>query len=243
MSLGERIALARKQAGLSQEQLGEKLGVSRQAVSKWEGDQTNPDVAYVAQMCRTLGVSSDWLLLGEEREADGLPRLCPHCQGTVTGLERFCPSCGQCLTDSPQNALDDGPYNLYLWSVGSKEQTQEALRKFYKELPGERDYILPECLQTDPLRYDITLTGAAPVQICGNADRAAALRARTLLSGSGELRTYPVEAGAHWMNLSDADIVEDLSSPRPPDAPMSFGMTVLAVIVGILGAMVLLMFL
>ncbi len=36
MELKDRIALARKQAGLSQEQLGEKLGVSRQAVSKWE---------------------------------------------------------------------------------------------------------------------------------------------------------------------------------------------------------------
>ncbi len=36
MELKERIALARKQAGLSQEQLGKKLGVSRQAVSKWE---------------------------------------------------------------------------------------------------------------------------------------------------------------------------------------------------------------
>ena len=36
MSLGERISQARKRAGLSQEQLGEQLGVSRQAVSKWE---------------------------------------------------------------------------------------------------------------------------------------------------------------------------------------------------------------
>ena len=36
MELTERIALARTQAGLSQEQLGEKLGVSRPAVSKWE---------------------------------------------------------------------------------------------------------------------------------------------------------------------------------------------------------------
>ena len=36
MELNERIAAARKQAGLSQEQLGDKLGVSRQAVSKWE---------------------------------------------------------------------------------------------------------------------------------------------------------------------------------------------------------------
>lgn len=36
MELKDRITLARKQAGLSQEQLGEQLGVSRQAVSKWE---------------------------------------------------------------------------------------------------------------------------------------------------------------------------------------------------------------
>ena len=77
MSLGERIALARKQAGLSQEQLGEKLGVSRQAVSKWESSQTNPDVAYVAQMCRLLGVSSDWLLLGEEAARNAAPERCP----------------------------------------------------------------------------------------------------------------------------------------------------------------------
>ena len=66
MELKDRIALARKQAGLSQEQLGEKLGVSRQAVSKWEAGQSNPDLTYVAEMCRLFGVSSDWLLLGEE---------------------------------------------------------------------------------------------------------------------------------------------------------------------------------
>ena len=66
MELKDRIALARKQAGLSQEQLGDQLGVSRQAVSKWEAGQANPDVTYVAAMCRLFGVSSDWLLLGEE---------------------------------------------------------------------------------------------------------------------------------------------------------------------------------
>ena len=52
MTLGERITLARKKAGLSQEQLGDQLGVSRQAVSKWESSQANPDVAYVAELCR-----------------------------------------------------------------------------------------------------------------------------------------------------------------------------------------------
>ena len=62
MTLGERIALARKKAGLSQEQLGDRPGVSRQAVSKWESSQANPDVAYVAELCRICGVSCDHFL-------------------------------------------------------------------------------------------------------------------------------------------------------------------------------------
>ena len=66
MSLNERIIQARKQAGLTQEQLGEKLGVSRQAVSKWESGQANPDITYIVEMCRLFDVSSDWLLMGKE---------------------------------------------------------------------------------------------------------------------------------------------------------------------------------
>ena len=45
MSLGEKIREQRKQAGLSQEQLAEKLNVSRQAITKWETDKGIPDVA------------------------------------------------------------------------------------------------------------------------------------------------------------------------------------------------------
>lgn len=69
MELNERIIQARKQAGLTQEQLGEKLGVSRQAVSKWESGQANPDVTYIAEMCRLFDVSADWLLLGKAPDA------------------------------------------------------------------------------------------------------------------------------------------------------------------------------
>ena len=67
MELHERIIQARKQASLTQEQLGEKLGVSRQAVSKWESGQANPDVTYVMAMCRLFDVSADWLLFGTEQ--------------------------------------------------------------------------------------------------------------------------------------------------------------------------------
>ena len=44
MTLGEKLKEARKQAGLSQEQLSEKIGVSRSAVAKWETDNGIPDV-------------------------------------------------------------------------------------------------------------------------------------------------------------------------------------------------------
>ena len=71
MELKDRIAQARKAAGLSQEQLGEKLGVSGQAVSEWESGAVSPDAAALAAMCRELGVSADWLLLG--KGPDGAP--------------------------------------------------------------------------------------------------------------------------------------------------------------------------
>ena len=68
MHLNERIAQARKKAGLTQEQLGEALGVSRQAVSKWESGQANPDVTYIMEMCRIFDVSADWILFGTEHK-------------------------------------------------------------------------------------------------------------------------------------------------------------------------------
>ena len=61
MELYERIALARKQAGLSQEQLGEKLGVSRQAVSKWENGKNLPDMMILSNIADILQVSCDEL--------------------------------------------------------------------------------------------------------------------------------------------------------------------------------------
>lgn len=66
MELNERIAAARRAAGMSQEQLGEALGVSRQAVSKWESGQTKPDLEAVGKMCELFHLSADYLLLGRE---------------------------------------------------------------------------------------------------------------------------------------------------------------------------------
>ena len=71
MTLGERIAQKRKELGLSQEALGEKLGVSRQAIYKWESDATLPEVEKLVALSGLFGVSVGWLLGTEESPAGG----------------------------------------------------------------------------------------------------------------------------------------------------------------------------
>ncbi len=62
MTIGEKIARLRTEANLSQEKLAEKISVSRQAVSKWEMDQTLPQIDKVVMLCRLFHISADDLL-------------------------------------------------------------------------------------------------------------------------------------------------------------------------------------
>lgn len=62
MTLGEKIRAARRKCGLSQEQLAEKMSVSRSAIAKWETDKGLPDVGNLKVLARLLNVSVDHLL-------------------------------------------------------------------------------------------------------------------------------------------------------------------------------------
>ncbi|MBR5232434.1 MAG: helix-turn-helix domain-containing protein [Clostridia bacterium] len=62
MTLGEKIKEARKQAGLSQEQLAEKMNVSRSAVAKWETNKGLPDIDNLRYLSKLLSVSVDHLI-------------------------------------------------------------------------------------------------------------------------------------------------------------------------------------
>lgn len=232
MTLGERIALARKQAGLSQEQLGDKLGVSRQAVSKWESDQTNPDVAYVAQMCRLLGVSSDWLLLGEESALGAPPARCPGCQTIVSGLDQFCPNCGRSLHGKTES------YTIFLKAPGAS-------------YPPTRDLV---CLsktdlfpQDSPLASPLTekeadaLIASAPLVLAKGLTR-------EQLYAAWDATIYPnrflffqdsEETDPHIL-ANYPGIDPQTLAPAKPREPMSFGMVVLAVVLGVVGGIFLL---
>lgn len=78
MTLGQRIQELRKQNGMSQESLGERLGVSRQAVSKWEGDNGIPELDTLIAMSRIFGITVGQLLGVEDaappEEEDKSPR-------------------------------------------------------------------------------------------------------------------------------------------------------------------------
>lgn len=73
-TIGQRIAQERKRLGLSQEALGEKMGVSRQAISKWESDGAVPEIDKLIALSKLFGVSVDWLLgmekVPEKEETD-----------------------------------------------------------------------------------------------------------------------------------------------------------------------------
>lgn len=64
-TLGQRIATLRRQRGLTQDQLAEQLGISPQAVSKWENDVSCPDIMLLPALADLLQVTADVLLRGE----------------------------------------------------------------------------------------------------------------------------------------------------------------------------------
>ena len=150
MEWNERIAAARKAAGLTQEALGEKLGVSRQAVSKWESGQAVPDLDTVAKLCLALGFSADYLLFGREdapapaesapaESAPGptYPDTCPCC-GRPTSGGTLCPACGYPLPalpfPGPRYALTCGA-KLFT-SIGS---AREDLARDFVQFCGKPD--------------------------------------------------------------------------------------------------------
>ena len=72
-TIGSRISQYRKAKSMTQEELAGKLGVSAQAVSKWENDASCPDISLLPQLCRILGITADELLTGKSSEVKLVP--------------------------------------------------------------------------------------------------------------------------------------------------------------------------
>lgn len=72
-TIGSRIAMLRKEQNLTQEDLAQAMGVSAQAVSKWENDVSCPDISLLAQLATTLHTTTDYILSGKADEVRCVP--------------------------------------------------------------------------------------------------------------------------------------------------------------------------
>lgn len=68
MTLGERLLKYRTDAKMSQDTLAEKIGVTRQTISKWETDQSTPEFNKILPLCEVYGITADELVKGEKQE-------------------------------------------------------------------------------------------------------------------------------------------------------------------------------
>lgn len=75
MTFGEKLLKLRKESALSQEELAEKLGVSRQAISRWENEGVLPDGLNLLGISKLFGVSTDYLLNDDYRSDGDIPAV------------------------------------------------------------------------------------------------------------------------------------------------------------------------
>ena len=75
MKLSDKIIQLRKVNGWSQENLAERLNVSRQAISRWEGETAQPDAANILQLSKLFGVTTDYLLNDEYESDNDIPKV------------------------------------------------------------------------------------------------------------------------------------------------------------------------
>ena len=130
IEIANRLVELRKSAGLSQEELSQRLGISRQAISKWEQAESSPDTDNLIALSRIYGISIDELLSGraaevKPTEAEGYTAVVKTQKGQIgsafrfTGIEGVLPAVC-CLSAELENA------NIYV-TVGEVAEPQVEL--------------------------------------------------------------------------------------------------------------------
>ena len=152
MTLGERIRLARRQCGLSQEQFAQKLCVSRSAIAKWETDKGLPDVENLKELSRLLHISVDSLLdVGGQEDASVIRepvhlasygRGCNKVKKNNRMLHRFPGATIYTLLGRPELSEDDKVLNSSLGFLTSDPFGTPEFIKSIRQI--EKDFYLVE---------------------------------------------------------------------------------------------------
>ena len=147
IKLGKRLRQLRHQCGTTQEELASQIGVTYQAVSKWENDTTMPDTALLPQIAMALGVTIDALFSVDR--SDELRRVDLILQQSVVSDEQFgyvSHLLDAVLRDNPEDTDAKKRYlRLYLLRRHSDRLTAEHLLSQLLELCGEDDALYLSC--------------------------------------------------------------------------------------------------
>ena len=172
--IGENIKRLRREKGVTQEKLAEHLGISTQAVSKWERCETLPDITMVLPIAAYFGVSTDELLgldeAKQKAEADEM-------------LERFYRlAWRECRWDEAAEVIREAhakfPNNWeithrYMWNLigGNADNDPAVLLEHRDELEALCEKILDECTE-DPIRLGAVNMQAKIAHASGNTEKA-----------------------------------------------------------------------
>lgn len=230
IKVGNFIMEKRKSLGLTQQQLADKLNVSFQAISKWENGTTYPNIEILKDLAIVLNVSVDEILVGSERDVDGLSYS--KAGVDITYTDTIKKEMSKHLTTKDKRVLNGlGPFaSLYDIKYPEMENPVLVLKS---EEPGSKQKLAMEYGYTESICHDminhlvndIVVMGAKPLAVldtivCGNAEKdtikslvkgvSEACRENecSLVGGETSIQPLVVESGVYVLTSSIAGIVE-----------------------------------
>ncbi|MCI8417717.1 MAG: phosphoribosylformylglycinamidine cyclo-ligase [Lachnospiraceae bacterium] len=230
MKIGSFIMEKRRSLGLTQQQLGDKLNVSFQAVSKWENGTTYPNVEILKNLATVLDVTVDEILDGSEKETPGLSYSKAGIDIAYTDTIKK--EMAKHLQNNDKRVLNGlGPFaSLYDFHFPQMKHPVLALKA---EEPGSKQKLAIEYGYTESICHDminhlvndIVTMGAKPLAVldtivCGNAEKdtiktlvkgiseACKENECSLVGGETSIQPLVVEPGIYVLTSSIAGVVE-----------------------------------
>ena len=228
--VGNFIMNKRKELGMTQQQLADKLNISFQSVSKWENGTTYPSVELLYDLAVALNVSVDELLLGTEKATDGLSYS--KAGVDITYTDTIKQEMAKHLETEDKRVLNGlGPF-ASLYDIHFPE-IKEPVLVLKSEEPGSKQKLAMEYGYTESICHDminhlvndIVVMGAKPLAVldtivCGNAEKdtikslvkgvSEACRANvcSLVGGETSIQPLVVDSGVYVLTSSIAGIAE-----------------------------------
>lgn len=100
MEIGKKLKNARVQSGMTQENVAEKINVSRQTISNWENEKSYPDIINVIELSNLYSISLDELLKGDEKMIEHLEESTNVVKATKNDMGNYCKYHCRSIADS-----------------------------------------------------------------------------------------------------------------------------------------------